>query len=44
MDKAWYILQELGAVDTDDNLTALGRHMVREKNLLGDKSLTISPS
>ncbi|KAG9314147.1 P-loop containing nucleoside triphosphate hydrolase protein [Chiua virens] len=27
MDKAWSTLQELGAVDKDGNLTALGRHM-----------------
>lgn len=27
MDKAWSTLQELGAVDKDSELTALGRHM-----------------
>lgn len=27
MDKAWTTLQELGAVDKEGKLTALGRHM-----------------
>lgn len=29
METAWSILEELGAVDLDGRLTALGRHMVR---------------
>ena len=29
MEKAWSVLQELGAVDENDKLTALGRHLVR---------------
>jgi HrpA-like RNA helicase len=28
MDKAWTTLEELGAIDQDGKLTALGRHMV----------------
>jgi len=28
MEKAWSVLEELGAVDPDGNLTALGRHIV----------------
>lgn len=31
MDKAWTVLEELGAVDEDGKLTALGRHIVRER-------------
>ena len=27
MDKAWTTLQELGAIDKEGKLTALGRHM-----------------
>lgn len=30
MEKAWSTLEELGAVDQDGKLTALGRHMVRD--------------
>lgn len=30
MDKAWDVLQELGAIDADGCLTALGRHIVRD--------------
>lgn len=28
IDKAWKILEEIGAVDEDGHLTALGRHIV----------------
>lgn len=28
MERAWSVLQELGAVDQDDKLTALGKHIV----------------
>jgi len=28
MEKAWSILEELGAIDEQGKLTALGRHMV----------------
>jgi HrpA-like RNA helicase len=28
MENAWSTLQELGAIDQEGNLTALGRHMV----------------
>lgn len=30
MDKAWNVLEELGAIDADGRLTALGRHIVRD--------------
>lgn len=33
MDRAWTILGQLGAIDEDDKLTALGRHMVSPMNL-----------
>lgn len=28
IDRAWWSLQELGAIDLHDKLTPLGRHMV----------------
>jgi Helicase associated domain (HA2) len=28
MEKAWFVLEELGAVDEEGKLTPLGRHMV----------------
>lgn len=31
MDKALSVLEELGALDQDGRLTALGRHMVRRR-------------
>lgn len=34
MEKAWSVLEELGAVDPDGNLTALGRHMVSTRFFL----------
>ena len=34
MEKAWSVLEELGAVDPDGNLTALGRHMVSSSSFL----------
>ena len=34
MEKAWSVLEELGAVDPDGNLTALGRHMVSSSAFL----------
>lgn len=34
MDKAWDILEELGAIDADGRLTALGRHIVRIYSLV----------
>lgn len=36
MEKAWSVLHELGAVDENGKLTALGRHMVScDNNALG---------
>jgi HrpA-like RNA helicase len=32
MDKAWNVLEELGAIDADGRLTALGRHIVRDRS------------
>ncbi len=34
MEKAWSVLEELGAVDPEGNLTALGRHMVSSSSFL----------
>jgi hypothetical protein len=34
MEKAWSVLEELGALDPDGNLTALGRHMVSTSSFL----------
>lgn len=34
MDKALSVLEELGALDQDGRLTALGRHMVRQNQTL----------
>lgn len=32
IEKAWSLLKDVGALDTAENLTALGRHMVRALN------------
>ena len=37
MKKAWSVLEELGAVDPDGNLTALGRHMVSTSSFFRTK-------
>jgi HrpA-like RNA helicase len=34
MENAWSTLEELGAIDQDGNLTALGRHIVRSDYVL----------
>ena len=41
MEKAWSILEELGAVDEGGKLTPLGRHMVCETITFTPVKLTI---
>lgn len=40
MDRAWLNLKALGAVGEDDELTALGKHMVRPRSAFRVVSLT----
>lgn len=41
MDKAWNVLEELGAIDADGHLTALGRHIVRDHSHISHADLQI---